>query len=175
MVFPLFKRVAYTYVSLDTLQEKKPELFAFEEEEYSRVDAKCTYDKIMSKLRDINPTYADSLHRFYTTGECNISKLARKEGVAISTMHERIHRAKNLVRLIYDGEISIHEESSPWLSSLITQISLPDTTPKRLTFQEKCDFKSKNNRKNVIQYRASKASAGISQSSQALITRNTSA
>ncbi len=91
------------FVSLDELVEKKPDFFVYEEDGYDAVDAECTYDVVMSRLADINPSYAYSLDRYFQDG--NIAKLAREEGVAKSTMHERIQKAKKLVKLIYEGEL----------------------------------------------------------------------
>lgn len=92
------------FVSLDELVEKKPDFFIFEEDGYDTVDSECTYDKVMCRLAEINPSYAYSLDRYYR-GDGNIAKLARDEGVAKSTMFERIQRAIKLVKLIYEGEL----------------------------------------------------------------------
>lgn len=93
-----------SFVSLDELSRKKPDFFIYEEFGYEDVDNECTYDAVMSKLADINPVYADSLDRYYR-GDGNIAKLAREEGVAKSTMFERLQKAIKLVKLIYDGEL----------------------------------------------------------------------
>ena len=57
----------------------------------------------MKMLEKLNPAYADSLKKFCY--DFSITEIAKAEGLAKSTIHERIGRAINLARLIYNGEI----------------------------------------------------------------------
>lgn len=91
------------YASLNELAWKNPGLFAYEDEGFDRVDTECTYTSVMKRLEELNPAYADSLTKFCY--DFSITDIAKAEGLAKSTIHERISRAINLARLIYNGEI----------------------------------------------------------------------
>lgn len=91
------------YASLNELYRKKPEVFAYEEEGFEKVDNECTYTSVMTRLEEINPVYADSLTKFCY--DFSVTEIAKADGVAKSTIHERIGRAINLARLIYNGDI----------------------------------------------------------------------
>lgn len=91
------------YASLDEMAWKRPGMFAYEDDGFERVDNEVTYTYVMKRLEELNPAYADSLTKFCY--DFSITDIAKAEGLANSTIHERIGRAINLARLIYNGEI----------------------------------------------------------------------
>ncbi len=91
-----------TLLSIDDVAKETPEALAITDEGFGIFETAYVVEEMMTKLKALNPMYADYLRRNFFEKE-SIEKIAKADGKAVNTVKEEMSRAKTKARKIIEG------------------------------------------------------------------------